>query len=749
MLWQPEVEVGMSGATDNRVDDRDNANETPQGVLARAKRLQSAASGLLEHLRKVDTRARRAYTVERTRVVQEQLARMPLGELKTASEGRLRLNAMEAAGLRTIAAVQAAGRYGLLSIPGVGEKTTTQVLAAARQIERALHDVTRVRFDVDGRPDEQTKLLAGLHEWEMAHRHIDSLQERLDSVVADIDEHFAPARLEVRRVRRFFAGRQRKEASRAAFGSLVALVNAASTALLADEIAGAQSALSQQPSTQALWDDYLARSVIYNGWLIEVGDQAPDEQALHGFLPDNIVERIRSYELDTSLLCTSLRGYQAFGARFALVQGRAILGDEMGLGKTIEALAVLSHLRAQGATHFLVVCPASVMANWEHEAARHTRIERVWRLHGLDRDRRLSQWTRLGGIGVTTFDTLRALEVPDTPIAAVIVDEAHYVKNPDARRTLAVRSWLTQSKLALLMSGTPMENRVDEFRTLVNHVRPDVAATIRTAGGIAGAIAFRKSVAPVYLRRNQADVLEELPPKIETFEWLSLEGSAADVYRAAVAEGNFMAMRRAAFRTARPHDSPKLGRLLEIAEEAADNGRKVVVFSYFRDVIARVHTALGPVAVGPLTGSVSATERQRLVDDFSTREDSAVLVSQIEAGGVGLNIQAASVVVLTEPQWKPSTEDQAIARCHRLGQVRPVEVHRLLTENSVDERMLVILARKSALFAEYVRQSAMKDAAPEAIDITDDERTTEVASQAEQERRIIELERRRLGLKDQ
>ena len=202
-----------------------------------------------------------------------------------------------------------------------------------------------------------------------------------------------------------------------------------------------------------------------------------------------------------------------------------------------------------------------------------------------------------------------------------------------------------------------------------------------------------------------------------------------------------MAMRRAAFLTPRPEDSPKLQRLLEIVQEAASNNRKVVVFSFFREVIQRVLTAVGPLAVGSITGGVPAPQRQDLVDRFTKTVGPAVLINQIQAGGVGLNIQAASVVILTEPQWKPSTEEQAIARCHRMGQVRPVEVHRLLTENSVDERMLVLLARKSALFAEYVRASTLKDAAPEATDTT-----SQSESQAEHERHIIELERRRLGL---
>jgi SNF2 family DNA or RNA helicase len=121
-------------------------------------------------------------------------------------------------------------------------------------------------------------------------------------------------------------------------------------------------------------------------------------------------------------------------------------------------------------------------------------------------------------------------------------------------------------------------------------------------------------------------------------------------------------------------------------------------------------------------------------------------VSQIQAGGVGLNIQAASVVVLTEPQWKPTIEDQAIARCHRMGQVRSVDVYRLLAEDSVDQRMLDVLATKAVLFDEYVRRSELKELTPDAVDVSDMQATRDVVTQAEAERRIVELERKRLGL---
>jgi superfamily II DNA or RNA helicase len=159
-------------------------------------------------------------------------------------------------------------------------------------------------------------------------------------------------------------------------------------------------------------------------------------------------------------------------------------------------------------------------------------------------------------------------------------------------------------------------------------------------------------------------------------------------------------------------------------------------------VLRAVEQALDRRCAGLLTGRLDPSSRQALVDEFSASPEPLVLVSQIQAGGVGLNIQAASVVVLTEPQWKPSIEDQAVARLHRMGQLRPVHVHRLLAEGGVDQRMLEILTTKRHLFDEYVRMSDLKDASPHAIDVS----ALAAAPRAHAERSIIELERRRLGL---
>jgi SNF2 family DNA or RNA helicase len=433
----------------------------------------------------------------------------------------------------------------------------------------------------------------------------------------------------------------------------------------------------------------------------------------------------------------SLRGYQAFGAKFALVQRKVILGDEMGLGKTIEALAAFAHLRSIGATHFVTVSPASVLVNWIREIRARTELD-SFRLHGNERDHNLRRWTEKGGIAVTTFESLRSMDPPDeVKLSMLVVDEAHYVKNPDALRTKRLQPWIQAAERTLFLTGTPLENRLDEFRNLVSYLQPEALHTISGTNAVAGPSAFRKAVAPVYLRRNQTDVLTELPERLEVDDWVELLGDDFSSYRDAVASGNFMAMRRAAYMTERAEASAKLARLVDIIEESEASGWKVVVFSYFHDVLRAVGGALkGSSVFGPLTGRTSPDARQELVERFSDVDGHAVLLGQIQAGGTGLNIQAASVVVLTEPQWKPTMEEQAIARCHRMGQVRRVHVHRLLAKDSVDERMLEIIAQKQRLFDEYVRDSVLKDASPEAVDV----------SEVEAARRIVAMEQARLGV---
>jgi SNF2 family DNA or RNA helicase len=513
---------------------------------------------------------------------------------------------------------------------------------------------------------------------------------------------------------------------------------------LPELLAQASVDLLRGPSSDvAAWVDFELRSAEYYSLLAEISGRPPDAAAAEGFLPDEVAERVRTQHLDDTHRRVSLRGYQAFGARFALAQRKVILGDEMGLGKTIQAIAVLAHLAAEGQSHFMVVCPASVLVNWTREIEARSAL-RVMVLHGPDRHHAFADWKGRGGVGVTTFDALRGFPAPGGgEVGLLVVDEAHSVKNPKAKRSQAVGLWVERCERTLFMTGTPMENRVVEFHNLVRMLDGDVADSLGERDALAGSVAFRKVVAPVYLRRNQEDVLTELPSLQQTDEWEELSTSDDEAYREAVRAGNFMAMRRAAYM--RPEKSAKLERLREIVQEAGENGQKTVVFSNFKDVLAVVKEALAagtaratPV-FGPLTGSVPAQRRQEIVDDFAGVQGPAVLLGQIQAAGVGLNMQAASVVVVCEPQIKPTIEHQAVARAHRMGQVRPVHVHRLLATGGVDERMVKMLETKTRLFDAYARRSVVAEATPDAVDVSD----TELA------RRIVEEEQARLGMTDE
>ncbi|MGO1315837.1 MAG: DEAD/DEAH box helicase, partial [Cellulomonadaceae bacterium] len=425
----------------------------------------------------------------------------------------------------------------------------------------------------------------------------------------------------------------------------------------------------------------------------------------------------------------------------ALNQGRCMIGDEMGLGKTVQAIAAMADRAAEApGARFLVVCPASVLINWLREVPVHSALV-PHRLHGPDREKATARWLAQGGVGVTTFGSLHHVPLPQEQgggVEMLVVDEAHLVKNPRAQRSRTVAAWSEACWRVLFLTGTPLENRLEEFVALVRLLQPEVVAELPRHLGLAGADAFRARMAPVYLRRNQVDVLVELPELVAVQDWEELGPAGELVYLPAVRAGQFMAMRRAAFATADPRDSTKLERLREIVAEARSNGHRVVVFSYFRDVLATVAQALtddGAPVHGPITGSVPADQRQALVDAFSVAAPGAALVAQVQAGGVGINVQAASVVVLCEPQLKPTAEAQAIARVHRMGQVRTVQVHRLLVEDSVDERILELLGTKERLFDEYVRDSALAQSAVAAVDVTE----------ARLARDVVAAEQARLG----
>ena len=342
---------------------------------------------------------------------------------------------------------------------------------------------------------------------------------------------------------------------------------------------------------------------------------------------------------------------------------------------------------------------------------------------------------------MTSYQTLRRLPLQtDLPLDLTIVDEAHKIKNSEALQTEAAYQCLARSRYRLLLSGTPLENRTREFMFLLWMVNRQLGEGLVQQFGDGSsahlqAANFRRAVAPSYLRRNQSDVLQELPELLLNNEMVVLNPNEVGQYRNSLAQGNHASARQAVSIGAGV-DSSKMERLSELLDEYRSTGEKVLIFSSFLKVLDVVGQVVGGQPFR-LDGSVPTTQRQRVLDEFSAAPGFAVLVMQIDVGGTGLNIQSASAIVIVEPQWKPSTESQAIGRAYRMGQTRRVSVHRLLAADTIDERIEERLQSKARIFNAIVRPSELAQTMSDATSVEINDKTMSS---------LVEIESKRLGL---
>ncbi len=438
-----------------------------------------------------------------------------------------------------------------------------------------------------------------------------------------------------------------------------------------------------------------------------------------------------------------LRPYQERGVawlqRLTELGMGGVLADEMGLGKTLEAIALLTS-RDQDRPH-LVVCPTSVVGNWEREIARFAPGVPVLRHHGTDRpqSRRAFQ---PGQVTVTSYALLRRdiglLE--DIAWDVVVFDEAQQIKNPSSKGAQAARSLDSRARIA--MTGTPIENRLSELWSIVDVTNPGLLGSQRSFNdrfavpierwhdqGAAGRL--KRLVAPFVLRRRKADpeVAVDLPPKQEVPVVCALTREQASLYQAAVDQafagdglgstaferrGRVLALLTALKQICNhPRQylrddgrvagrSGKLTRTAEILGEVVDAGDRALVFTQFREMgellspFLREHLDVPEVPF--LHGGVPLTARDEMVERFQQADDAApVLLVSLRAGGTGLNLTRASHVVHFDRWWNPAVEDQATDRVHRIGQTRPVTVHTLVTAGTIEERIAELLERKRTL----------------------------------------------------
>ncbi|MEU8227015.1 DEAD/DEAH box helicase [Kribbella sp. NPDC048915] len=440
-------------------------------------------------------------------------------------------------------------------------------------------------------------------------------------------------------------------------------------------------------------------------------------------------------------LQATLRDYQLRGlrwlARMTSLGLGGCLADDMGLGKTITLIALHLHRQQSADTSgpTLVVCPASLLGNWEREVQRFAPGTAVHRFHGTSRSLDEAQ----DGFVLTTYGTLRrdAVRLGAHPWALVVADEAQHVKNPSSGTAKALRTVPARARVAL--TGTPVENNLSELWAILDWTTPGLLGRLGTfrsqwATPIEAdkdeevAARLAKLVKPFLLRRRKSDpgIAPELPPKTETDQPVSLTREQVVLYEATVRE--LMAEVQASDRMARrglivklltalkqicnhpaqylkePDDARLTGRSgkLELLDElletiVAEDGAVLVFTQYV--AMARLlerHLTERGIPSQLLHGGTPVPQREQMVDRFQAGEVRVFLLS-LKAAGTGLNLTRADHVVHYDRWWNPAVEDQATDRAYRIGQTRPVQVHRLIAEGTIEDRIAAMLATKREL----------------------------------------------------
>lgn len=662
---------------------------------ARTQEVMNASCGLVEQ--------------EVLRILQD----TPVEEVNRGKRG-IRVKTLRDEGYQTVADLQAASVQEITDLDGISEEGAYAIKAVVDEIVATTRKNVKIRLSEDYKTEQSTRLVMAISKYRASKPYITGCQIALKNSANSIESAITELSPAVSSFKWIFAGKEKKRRAAEAYELLAGLL-AGPYYQAAKSNLDALAAIDRT-TPAAAWADFSKAPIKFFNILEDINPGVLGTDDTVFGLPEELANQIQQQEFLSDGLQCELRRYQAWGVKYALHQERILLGDEMGLGKTIQAIATMVSLKNTGATHFMVVCPASVLANWCREIQKMSRLS-VTKIHGSAREAALQAWLKTGGVAVTTYETTGAIALgEDFRFSMLVVDEAHYIKNPQAQRTASVKRLCGHAERLLFMTGTALENRVEEMVELIKILQPQIASAIHGMEFLSSAPEFRERVAPVYYRRRREDVLTELPDMIENRDWCEMTPAEEAAYEEAVLEKSFADARRVSWNVPDLRQSSKAARMMEIIADAEEEGRKVIVFSFFLDTMRKVTSLLGDRCFGPIDGSVPPQKRQEIVDAFNAAPAGSVLAAQIQAGGTGLNIQSASVVILCEPQFKPSIENQAVSRAYRMGQTRNVLVHRLLCEDSVDERVTEILEKKQTIFDAFADESV---AAAESMELDD------------------------------
>lgn len=457
-------------------------------------------------------------------------------------------------------------------------------------------------------------------------------------------------------------------------------------------------------------------------------------------------DEIRTVDLPPNLNA-NLRPYQESGFQWLNyldeVKWGGILADDMGLGKTVQALTFIQHYKnVNESCLVLVVCPTTLIYNWENEIKKFTPEIRYHIHHGPARERNTDVLGKFDVI-ITTYGTLRSdvQQLMKLEFDYVVLDESQAIKNPQSKVTKAAQLLNTRNRIAL--SGTPMQNNTFDIYAQMNFLNP----------GMLGSVDFfrnefatpidkfqdeerkehlKKLIYPFILRRTKEQVAKDLPEKIETVIFCEMDPEQRHIYDAyrntyrskilGVIEDQGMersqlTILQGLMKLRQICDSPAIlneaekypnhsVKLHELTREIAENSghHKVLIFSQFLGMLGLIRERMTHMKIPYeyFDGSTSTTDREKAIQNFQNNEDCRVFLISLKAGGVGLNLTAADYVYIVDPWWNPAVEQQAIDRTHRIGQTKSIFAYRMICKDTVEEKILELQERKKSLVKDII-----------------------------------------------
>ena len=459
-------------------------------------------------------------------------------------------------------------------------------------------------------------------------------------------------------------------------------------------------------------------------------------------VPDSLRSIMRGYQKSGFLWLKTLRE-NGFGG---------ILADDMGLGKTLQVISLLlseqeSAKAGEREWHrSLIVCPASLVYNWQKEISRFAPQIKTTLVTGLAAERqRIVRHTKEGEVLITSYDLLkRDVELyRDMVFAIQVIDEAQYIKNPGTQAAKGVKQITAGFKLAL--TGTPIENRLSELWSIFDYLMPgflytyqrfreEIEIPVVVNGDENRMQRLQRMIRPFILRRLKGEVLRDLPAKLEENVFAKLEGEQLALYDAHVQrmKESLEGKSEKEFRSDKIQILAELTRLrqiccdpgllfegykgesakaqmcMELIENAVSAGHKVLLFSQFTSMLERLAAGLKKTGIDyyMLTGSVGKEKRMQMVESFN-EDDVPVFCISLKAGGTGLNLTAADIVIHYDPWWNVAVQNQATDRAHRIGQKHVVTVYKLVSEGTIEEKIIAIQERKKELAKQVLEGEGM------------------------------------------